>query len=80
MNWKEVAARWLNAENLDQTLKAQLHKIKDDEKALKNYFIKILNLEPGACGGNRTGNQSDEYIHGAKSFRRIGPLFIKSEQ
>lgn len=48
MSWKLVAERWLNFSGLDQELKEQLERVKQDETQLEELFCK--NLEFGTAG------------------------------
>ncbi|WP_062353921.1 phospho-sugar mutase [Bacillus kwashiorkori] len=51
MSWKEHADRWLNYPNLDEELRNELWKVKDDEKKLEELFYKNLEFGTGGMRG-----------------------------
>lgn len=51
MSWKETAEKWLNFEGLEEQLKEQLNKVKDNEKVLEELFYKNLEFGTGGMRG-----------------------------
>ncbi len=51
MDWREKAAKWLNEENLDQEIRAQLEEMQSNEKILEDAFYKDLEFGTGGMRG-----------------------------
>lgn len=51
MEWKQKADRWIQYELLDQVVKEQLNRIKEDEKSLEEAFYKNLEFGTGGMRG-----------------------------
>ncbi|WAA12514.1 phospho-sugar mutase [Fervidibacillus halotolerans] len=51
MSWKATADKWLQFQDLDEDLKQQLTKIKDDESSLEELFYKNLEFGTGGMRG-----------------------------
>ncbi|NMD72006.1 phospho-sugar mutase [Bacillus sp. DNRA2] len=51
MDWRIKAANWLNHQNLDSELRAQLEELQQDEKLLEDAFYKDLEFGTGGMRG-----------------------------
>ena len=79
MNYREAYEKWCTDPYFDADTKAELAAIASDEDEIQDRFYRNLEFEPEAPGRYRSGNQSDEYLHGTPGYPGAGQLHYRSE-